>query len=126
MYETRENMKNKEMLHNEDTLLQCVANEVERHNNLPDLILEEFYDFINKPWGILRKIEIRKTSDEKIEYLLEELTRRTLSELVLVYNKQKQSEITLTKINEPTNKIEVIGDNKELNEMVLNKVIKGI
>ncbi len=121
----------------EDRMIKWVCEEVDRHDNLPDTILEEFYDFIQKPWGVVRKVEIKKTTDEKIKYLLEELTRRTLSELLYVHNDQivngnrNGNELKLSLFErEPTNKIsnnkiEVIGSNQELNELVMKKIIKG-
>ncbi len=92
-------------------MMKYINAQVERYNNLPGEVVVGLYKFMG---DLLRTVENKKTSDEQIGYLLEFITLDMISKYLASY-----------KENEKLSKIETIGDNKELNELVMNKILKG-
>ena len=92
-------------------MMKYINAQVEKYNNLPGQVVVRLYKFMG---DVLRTVENKKTSDEQIGYLLEFITFDMIDKYLVSY-----------KENEKLSKIEVIGDNKELNELVMNKILKG-
>lgn len=93
-------------------MLQYINNHIWQYNDLPVEVVTRLLNFMG---NLLETLENKKTNDKQIGFLLEFITFDMIQKYLTAHNKENKS----------TNKIEVIGDNKDLNELVMNKILKG-